>query len=115
MGSEGLREGLEDIRSFVAEETAREGAGFHFAISQVRVLDYIDIKLAALAAQPAAGEGLRLAEVRQYVANNLAAWNDPDDNHVAHAVADVFQKVLNVIDTGNPLQPASESTAEREP
>jgi hypothetical protein len=49
-GGPGLRTALEDVRPFVSEEPASEGAGLHYAISQVRVLDYIDSKLAALPA-----------------------------------------------------------------
>ena len=44
-----LRGALEDVRSFVAEMNAKEGAGYHYAISQLQVLDYIDLQLRALA------------------------------------------------------------------
>ena len=45
----------------------------------------------------------RLREARAYVANNLVVWDDDDGTVVGAAVADVFRKVLNVIDTGNPM------------
>ena len=45
----------------------------------------------------------RLRAARAYVANNLVVWDDDDGTVVGIAVADVFRKVLNVIDTGNPM------------
>ena len=45
----------------------------------------------------------RLRAARAYVANNLVVWDDDDGTVVGAAVADVFRKVLNVIDTGNPM------------
>lgn len=44
-----LKTALDDIREFVAAEDAREGGGWHYAVSQVRILDYIDHKRRALA------------------------------------------------------------------
>ena len=45
----------------------------------------------------------RLARVRQYVQNNLDLWDTDPDDPIAVAYADIFRKVLNVIDTGNPI------------
>ena len=52
----------------------------------------------------------RLARVRQYVQNNLDVWSEDDSggsqsraDALARAYADIYQKVLNVIDTGHPM------------
>ena len=59
----------------------------------------------------------RLAEVRRYVANNRDVWgSDRQDGSraamLSHAYTDIYQKVLNVIDTGNPLVAVTENAAE---
>lgn len=45
----------------------------------------------------------RLADVRQYVESNRDEWSDDPSDRLAMAYADIFQKVLNVIDTGHPM------------
>jgi hypothetical protein len=47
----------------------------------------------------------RLADVRRYVEANRDVWSDDPHDQLSVAIADVYQKVLNVIDTGNPLIP----------
>jgi hypothetical protein len=47
----------------------------------------------------------RFEGARDYVASNLDVWSDDPTEQFSVAVADVYQKVLNVIDTGNPLTP----------
>ena len=54
----------------------------------------------------------RLREARAWVAMNLAVWDDDDGTLVGAAVADIFRKVLNVIDTGNPMTALAEPTPE---
>jgi hypothetical protein len=51
----------------------------------------------------------RLERVREYVQNNFDVWYDtaePRDKaeQLARAYADIYQKVLNVIDTGDPMR-----------
>lgn len=56
----------------------------------------------------------RLALVRRYVSGNLEAWStntNPDPRSMADmlevAYADIYRKVLNVIDTGYPMRSIS--------
>ena len=55
----------------------------------------------------------RLAAVRRYVAGNCAIWGDDPADLLGLAIADVHQKILNVIDTGSPM-PLASSAAEAE-
>jgi hypothetical protein len=61
----------------------------------------------------------RLARVRQYVKNNRDVWTEENPNpmsradQLAVAYADIYQKVLNVIDTGDPMR-AGESGEPKE-
>jgi len=46
---------------------------------------------------------------RLYVENNLAVWSDDEaTNRISMAICDVYRKVLNVMDTGDPLRAALE-------
>lgn len=50
----------------------------------------------------------RLDRVREYVQNNFYVWFEDGEpttkaDLLAKAYADIYQKVLNVIDTGNPM------------
>jgi Zn-dependent M32 family carboxypeptidase len=49
-----------------------------------------------------------LDRVRQYAQNNLDVWYESNEpvstaDHLARAYADIYQKILNVIDTGSPM------------
>ena len=46
---------------------------------------------------------------RLYVENNLAVWSDDEaTDRISAAICDVYRKVLNVMDTGDPLRAALE-------
>lgn len=52
----------------------------------------------------------RLDLVRQYVVRNRNVWSDDPTDMLAMAYADIFQKVLNVIDTGDPMKERPDGT-----
>jgi hypothetical protein len=77
-----------------------EDAAYIAALDPTTVLDLIAM-------------ATRLEDVRQYVSNNRDVWAEAGETSlIIIAYADIYQKVLNVIDTGHPLiaQPTGEAT-----
>jgi hypothetical protein len=54
--------------------------------------------------QASTGAEERLAAVRQYVEGNRDVWSEDPTDRLGMVYADIFQKVLNVIDTGHPMK-----------
>jgi hypothetical protein len=48
--------------------------------------------------------------LRAYLTTNIEAWSDDDGTLTGRAFLDVFQKVINVLDTGHPLRPLDAAT-----
>ena len=69
-------------------------------------VDDISVLLAALRTEQEAR-----ARARHWVEQNRDVWSDDPTDVFAMATADLFQKVLNVMDTGNPLVPAASEGA----
>jgi hypothetical protein len=106
-GDEALRADagyLADAASHMADHLDKMG---EYCEDSDNVRHFAATVRAALATPSSAPDVEGLRRVREYVANNRDVWSDDPSDQVSVAIADVYQKVLNVIDTGNPMDSRS--------